>query len=240
MRVNKDFWLFNRPIAHRGLWGGDILENSLPAYQNAVDKGFPIEIDLYSSKDGVLFSFHDDTLVRMTGAEGKIFDKTAKELKQLRLSGSEHQIPTFDEILELVDGKVPLLIELKDQPNLNYVQIVVDRLKSYTGEFALQSFNPLLIKKVKKLAPEFIRGILGSNLKIDILPAYKKFVVKNMPLNFLIKPDFISYDYTCLPLKRRLKKRYPVITWTLTNQQAADKIKPYALNIIFEHFIPKW
>lgn len=239
MRVNKDFWLFNRPIAHRGLWGENIIENSLPAYQNAVDNGYPIEIDLYSSSDGVIFSFHDDTLVRMTGAEGKIFDKTASELKNLRLSNSEYQIPTFDEVLSLVDGKVPLLIELKDQPNKNYVQTVVDRLKSYKGEFALQSFNPLLIKKVKSLAPEFVRGILGSDLKTDLLPAYKKFVVKNMPLNFLIKPDFISYDFNCLPLKRRIKKRYPVISWTLTNQNDVDKIKPYALNIIFEHFIPK-
>lgn len=240
MRVNKDFWLFNRPIAHRGLWGGNIIENSLPAYQNAVDNGYPIEIDLYSSKDGVIFSFHDDTLIRMTGADGKIFDKTAQELKNLRLSNSDDQIPTFDEVLALVDGKVPLLIELKDQPNRNYVQTVVKRLKNYKGEFALQSFNPLLIKKVKAIAPEFVRGILGSDLKTDLLPAYKKFVVKNMPLNFLIKPDFISYDYNCLPLKRRITKRYPVISWTLTTQQDADKIKPYALNVIFEHFIPKW
>ena len=240
MNYDKNYWLFNKPIAHRGLWGGDIIENSLPAYKNAVDNGYPIEIDLYSSSDGVIFSFHDDTLSRMTGADGKIFHKTASELKQLRLSGSEHQIPTFDEVLELVDGKVPLLIELKDQPNRNYVQIVVERLKNYKGEFALQSFNPLLIKKVKAFAPEFIRGILGSDLKTDLLPAYKKFVVKNMPLNFLIKPDFISYDYKCLPLKKALKKRYPVISWTLTSQQDADKIKPHALNVIFEHFIPKW
>lgn len=240
MRLNKDFWLFNRPIAHRGLWGNEIIENSLPAYQNAIDNGYPIEIDLYSSKDGVLFCFHDDTLVRMTGAYGKIFEKTAKELKQLRLSNTDYEIPTFDQVLALVDGKVPLLIELKDQPDKNYVQTVVERLKSYKGEFALQSFNPILIKKVKELAPQFIRGILGSNLKSDKLPAYKKFVVKNMPLNFIIKPDFISYDFNCLPLKKRLKKRYPVITWTLTNQQDCDKIKPFALNVIFEHFIPKW
>ncbi len=240
MRIDKDFWLLNRPIAHRGLWGGDLIENSLPAYKNAIDNGYPIEIDLYSSSDGVIFSFHDETLVRMTGANGKIFDKTAKELKELRLSGSEHQIPTFDEVLELVDGKVPLLIELKNQPDANYVETVVNRLKNYKGEFALQSFNPMLIKKVKKLAPEFIRGILGSDLKTDLLPYFKKFIVKNMPLNFLIKPDFISYDYNCLPLSKAKTKRYPVISWTLTTQQDADKIKPYAKNIIFEHFIPKW
>ena len=239
MRIDKDFWLFNKPIAHRGLWGGDILENSLPAYENAVKQGYPIEIDLYSSKDGVLFSFHDDTLVRMTGTDGKIFDKTASELKELHLLSSDCEIPTFDEILSLVDGKVPLLIELKDQPDKNYVETVVERLKNYKGEFALQSFNPILINKVRKLAPDFIRGILGSDLKTDLLPWYKKFVVKNMPLNFLIKPDFISYDYNCLPLSRAKTKRYPVIAWTLTTQQDADKIKPYAKNIIFEHFIPQ-
>lgn len=238
MRVDKDFWLFNIPIAHRGLWGEDIIENSLPAYQNAVDNGYPIEIDIYSSKDGVLFSFHDALLKRMTGADGYIFEKTFEELKALRLSNSQHKIPTFDEVLSLVKGKVPLLIEFKDQPDKNFIKTAVEKLKNYKGEFAVQSFNPLIIKQIKKLAPEFIRGILATETHAKKYSAFKRWVLKNMPFNFLIKPDFISYSFEDLPLKKSKTKNIPVITWTITDKLAAEKVKPFAKNIIFEHFIP--
>lgn len=236
MRTDKDFWLFNIPIAHRGLWGNEIIENSLPAYQKAVDNGFAIEIDLYLSKDGVLVSFHDKTLVRMTGANGYVYDKTIDELKELSLLDSNYKIPTFDEVLSLVDGKVPLLIEIKDQPDSSVVDKVVSRLKNYKGEFAIQSFNPFYINKVKKLAPEFIRGILATKTHGKDLKPLTRFVVKNMSFNFLIKPDFISYSHEDLPLKRKTKK--PFITWTVTDKQTAERIKPFVENIIFENFNP--
>lgn len=239
MRINSDFWLLNRPIAHRGLWGNDLIENSLSAYKNAVDSGYPIEIDLYSSKDGVIFSFHDVLLKRMTGADGLIYEKTAKELRALRLLDSNEKIPTFDEVLTLVDGKVPLLIELKDQPDKSYVDKVIERLKNYKGEFAIQSFNPLYIKRVKELAPEFVRGILATKTYSKALPFIKRQVIKNMLLNFLIKPDFISYSFEDLPLKKRKIRNTPLITWTITSQSDYEKVKPYVKNIIFENFIPK-
>ena len=238
MRVDKDFWLFNIPIAHRGLWGDNIIENSLPAYQNAVDNGYPIEIDIYSSKDGVLFSFHDALLKRMTGADGYIFEKTFEELKALRLSNSEHQIPTFDEVLSLVKGKIPLLIEFKDQPDKNFIKTAVEKLKNYKGDFAVQSFNPLIIKEIKKLAPEFVRGILATGTHAKKYSSFKRWVLKNMPLNFLIKPDFISYSFEDLPLKKSKTKNIPVITWTVTDKTTAENVKPFAKNIIFERFIP--
>ena len=240
MRLSKDSWLFSKPIAHRGLWGENIVENSLSAYQNAVDNGYPIEIDLYSSTDGVLFSFHDKTLKRMTGADGKIFEKDAGFIKSLYLLNSTEKIPTFDEVLSLVNGKVPLLIELKDQPDVNYVDKVVERLKKYDGEFAIQAFNPTYIKRVKNLAPKFIRGILGTNDKADCDNAFKRFIIRALPLNFLIKPDFISYRHSGLPLKKRKVKNKCVLAWTLTDQTSTDKARLNgADNIIFENFIPK-
>ena len=239
MRLSSDSWLLTKPIAHRGLWGENIVENSLSAYENAVINGYPIEIDLYSSIDGELFSFHDQNLERMTGQGGYIYQKTAKELKTLKLNGSNESIPTFNEVLSVVDGKVPLLIELKDQPDKTYVDKVVERLKSYKGEFAIQSFNPLYIKRVKKLAPFFLRGILGTKTHSKNLPFIKRQVIKNMLLSFLIKPDFISYSFEDLPLKKCKAKRLPVITWTITNENDYKRIKPYAKNIIFENFIPK-
>ena len=127
-RIPKNYWLLNRPVAHRGLWGGEIIENSLTAYRNAVEKGYPIEIDLYVTKDGKLVSFHDSTLKRMTGADGYIYEKTLAELKQLQLLGTDERIPTFDEVLEIAENKVPLLIEIKDQPDKTVVEKTVERL----------------------------------------------------------------------------------------------------------------
>ncbi len=239
MRINKDCWLNTMPIAHRGLWNENLIENSLPAYQNAVDNNFAIEIDLYLSSDGVLFSFHDKSLERMTGEEGNIFDKTASEIKALRLSNSEYSIPTFDEVLGLVDGKVPLLIEIKNQPDKTVVDKIVERLKSYNGEFAIQSFNPLYIKRVKKLAPSIIRGILGTNEKEPTESAFNNFIIKKMPLNFLIKPDFVSYNYKGLPLKKRKVKNKTVLAWTVTSEKIANNVRHFTDNIIFENFIPK-
>lgn len=239
MRFDNNFWLFTKPIAHRGLWSNEIVENSLSAYKNAVEHGYPIEIDLYSSTDGVIFSFHDDSLKRMTGEEGYIYEKTASELSALSLNGTNEKIPTFEEVLTLVNGKVPLLIELKKQPDTAYVDKVIERLKSYKGEFAIQSFNPPYIKRVKKLAPEFCRGILATTTYSKRLPFIQRHVVSKMSMNFIIKPDFISYSFEDLPLKKRKTKNIPVITWTITNTEDYQKIKPFAKNIIFEKFIPQ-
>ncbi len=238
MRIDKDFWLLNVPVAHRGLWGGEIIENSLPAYQNAVDNGFAIEIDLYLTSDDVLVSFHDKTLSRMTSADGYVYEKTHKELQSLNLLDSKYKIPTFDEVLSLVAGKVPLLIEIKDQPNKRVVEKVVNRLKKYKGDFAIQSFNPLYIYKVKKLAPHFVRGILGTATHGKNLSPLTRSIVKNLSLNFLIKPDFISYSFEDLPLKNSKVKSLPLICWTVTDRQTLEHIKPYAKNIIFENFNP--
>ena len=238
MRIDETHWLLNLPIAHRGLWGETIPENSILAYQNAVDNGYPIEIDVYLTKDLQIVSFHDVTLKRMTGADGFIYDKTLSELKELKLNGTEYSIPTLDEILDICENKTPLLIEIKNQPDKRIVDVLIERLKRYTGEFCVQSFNPLYINRVKKLAPEFIRGILATNYAPEE-KKFTQFIVKNMPLNFLIKPDFISYYHGALPLPKRKTKNKRVITWTVTDQETADRIRPYAKNIIFENFIPR-
>ena len=238
MRLNKDYWLLNKPVAHRGLWGDEIIENSITAYRNAVEKGYPIEIDVYVTKDDKLVSFHDKTLKRMTGADGFVYEKTLAELKELRLAGTDEQIPTFDEVLAICENKTPILIEIKDQPNNTVVEKVIERLKSYKGEFALQSFNPLYIKKVKKLAPQFIRGILGTH-DTKNKSAFTRLIVKKMLLNFLIKPDFISYSYKGIPKYTKKSKKIPVIAWTVTSAEIEKTVRPYINNIIFEHYIPQ-
>ena len=239
MRINKDCWLLNIPIAHRGLWGGNIVENSLPAYENAIKNGYPIEIDVYETKDGKLVSFHDASLLRITGENAYVYEKTLDELQKLSLNGSREKIPTLDQVLELCENKVPLLIELKDQPSKTFVSNVVERLKKYKGEFAFQSFNPFYLIKVKKLAPEFLRGVLATERHANEQGAITRYVLKNMSLNAFIKPDFISYSYTGLPLKKRKVKNTPVICWTVTSQTVYDSVKPFSQNVIFEEFIPR-
>jgi glycerophosphoryl diester phosphodiesterase len=238
-RLSSGHWLLSKPIAHRGLWGNGIIENSLTAYDNAAKNGYPIEIDLYMTKDNRLVCFHDVTLDRMTGEKGYIFDKTLDELNALSLNGTNEKIPTFEQVLSLCENKTPLLIELKDQPNKNLIPAVIERLKKYKGEFAIQSFNPLYINKVKKHAPEFIRGILATECHAKEKNFFIRYLLKHMNLNFLIKPDFISYSFTGLPLPKRKIRNKKIICWTIENQTDYNKIKPYAQNIIFENFIPE-
>ncbi len=237
----KAKWLSTRPIAHRGLWDENTQENSLSAYQKAVDNGYPIEIDLYSSLDGVLYSFHDKDLERMTSEKGLIYEKSSSELNSLMLKGTSEHIPTFTSVLELVNGKIPLLIEIKNQPDKLIVERVLEALKDYAGEYAIQSFNPLYINKVRKLAPEITRGLLYTSDENEFKEQSKleKFILKKMALNFLIKPHFLSCRKEEFPLSKRKAKGKIIIAWTVTCEEHFKKIKPLADNIIFEGFVPK-
>ena len=238
MRIKKDHWLKNVPIAHRGLWGGDIPENCLTAYKNAANHGYAIEIDLFPTADGDIVCFHDNTLSRMTGVNGDISSFTLQQLKKLRLNGTNETIPTLKEVLTAVNGKTPILIEFKNRKDNSYVSRAVEILKDYKGEFAVQSFNPFILRKIKKLAPEFLRGILASKTP-DTNSKIEKLVVKYMPFNFLCKPDFISYEYKGLPLKKSKLGNRALISWTVTDKSTAKIIKPLCDNIIFENFIPE-
>lgn len=225
------------PIAHRGLWGNNIPENSLLAYANAKERGFPIEIDLYKSKDGEILSVHDRNLLRLTGKDIDICLANSSTVKELRIGNSAEKIPTLKETLNLIDGKIPILIELKNQPDKSVVNSVAEILSEYKGEFAVQSFNPIFIKRFKKMSPETVTGILSTKREEDLKgeTALKKFIVKRTPLNFLVKPDFISAEQSAFPLKSKL----PALAWTIESEEEYKKIKPLATNIIFEGFIPK-
>lgn len=237
MKLPENYWLFTRPVAHRGLWGGKIIENSLSAFSAAAEKGYPVEIDLFLTTDGEIVCFHDEELYRMTGTHGKITDKTLAELKALSLLGTAEKIPTFREVLGVCRGKSPLLIEIKDQKNDYIVDKTVDILKGYDGEFALQSFNPFYLKRVRKLAPEFVCGILGTHKKER--KAITNFVLKHLPFNCSIKPDFISYHKDGLKFVKRKAKKTPVIAWTITDEKERLSLPSFVKNVIFENFIPK-
>lgn len=236
-RLSKDFWLFNRPTAHRGLWDEKLPENSLDAFEQACIYNYPIEMDVQMSSDGYLMVFHDDNLKRMTGLDADIRDTDYITLKSLRLKNTDCQIPDFDEFLRFINGRVPLVIEVKQQKYSGIEQKIVAKLKNYCGDFVVQSFDPFLMTKIKELEPSIIRGILGSDKKNN--RGWKTdFALKWLPLNRKVKPDFINYNVEGLPICRLKSNGLPIICWTVRDSVAKEKAEKYALGYVFENIRP--
>ena len=235
-------WLVETPIAHRGLHDKVSPENSLSAFSKAIEKGYAIELDVQLLSDDTVVVFHDDSLSRMTGNDGYIKFLNKEDLKVLKLAGSKEHIPTFEEVLKLVDGKAPLLIEIKNQFKVGKLeQKVIDMLKNYKGEFAIQSFNPFSLQYFKNHAPNFLRGQLSGYFKGEKLAWIKKFLLKRMSFNkSTSEPNFISYDASTLPNRfvRKFKK-LPLLAWTVRSKEEYLKVIKYCDNIIFENFIPE-
>ena len=227
--------------AHRGLHGGGIPENSLPAFEKACQKGFGIELDVQLSGDGVVVVFHDDTLNRMTGKDAKVKDLTLLELQRLSLSGTEETIPTFQDVLKLVNGRVPLLVELKGEDfNAALCAPVAELLKGYRGEYCIESFNPLLLRAMRKHLPDACYGQLYTNVCKD----RKKYSLLNilvscMTFNFLSKPDFIAYNYVyrnSLPVRltTKLYTATPFV-WTVRDREELARARQKGELSIFEN-----
>ncbi len=193
-RLPKDLSLLT-DYAHRGLYGNGVPENSLTAFRLACEKGYGSELDVQLSKDGVVMVFHDDTLTRMTGCEKKLCELTRAELDLLRLDGTDERIPTLEEVLATVDGKTPLLIELKGENlDTSLCPKLAELLCRYKGSYCLESFNPLLIKVMKKLLPGCYRGLLYTNVVRERKLSLLNVAATMMITNFLATPNFIAYD----------------------------------------------
>lgn len=235
-------WLVETPIAHRGYHTKNIPENSLAAFSKAIEKGYAIELDVKMLADGTLVVFHDESLARMTGNDGYVKYLNKEDLKALTLKGSKEHIPTFQEVLDLVDGKVPILVELKNyfKPG-KYEQAVIDTLKKYKGEFAVQSFNPYSLGYIKEHAPNFIRGQLSSYFKGEKLSWLKKAVLRSMRFNKRVsEPHFINYDASTLPNRYvRKYKNLPLIAHVVRSNEEYRRVVKYCDNIIFEKFDPE-
>ncbi|MBE6614164.1 MAG: glycerophosphodiester phosphodiesterase [Ruminococcaceae bacterium] len=229
--------------AHRGLYGGDVPENSLKAFENAVNAGYGIELDVQLSCDGEVVVFHDATLDRMTGVHGKVIDYTLAQLKTMELDGSEHRIPTLREVLALVDGKVPLLVELKGESTDTSVCPAADEiLREYSGSYLIESFNPLLLRWYKKNHPDVLRGQLTTNLSKGLGKNMRNRLLDSMILNLVTRPDFLAYDIRC-------PKRFPVrlctglfhanrFVWTVRDRDEYSKSEALDAFAIFENFCP--
>ena len=232
-------------FAHRGLHGDKIAENSMSAFKAAIDAGFGIELDVRLSSDGELVVFHDNNLDRVTNAEGIVAEKTLAELSLIKLSGTEDTIPSFKDVLELVDGKVPLLVEIKEEVGEYAVtEKTVEVLKGYGGEFIIESFNPLALARVKKLMPEAIRGVLAMAYHKDkSLKGISYFLAERLMLNVICRPDFVAYNYVDYKnLSMRIaRKLFGATTVAWTVKSAEDEALAYKHgfdSVIFEDYNP--
>lgn len=232
-------WLFNTPIAHRGLWDVDNPENSLGAYQKAIDGGYNIEIDVHLLPDGDFAVFHDGNLVRVCGEEIKINALKGNELHEHKLLNkngetTEFYIPTLQEVLDLVNGRVGLLIEMKDFTNSKGAcEKLYNYLKNYEGNYAIQSFGGPALAWWRKNTKDIPIGILSFKGANVMLPCWKHSV----------NPDFHAFDIKGLPdwyVKRRQKKGIMVLSWTIRTQELFEKCMKVGVdNVIFETIRPK-
>ena len=242
---DKISWIKETPIAHRGLHTKDIPENSLSAFENALKNNYAIELDVQFTKDKEVVVFHDENLKRITNDTRNIEDVNYDELKNLRLDNTNEIIPTLEEVLELVDSKVAILIEIKDCKD--YIELsekTYEILKGYEGNYAIQSFNPFILEWYKNNASEVVRGQLSGTFTegSESLNSFEKFALKNMLLNFKSKPNYIGYDLEGIPkskLESLRKKGVPIIVWTVKNKEDMEKAYKYSDNITFENFLPK-
>ncbi|MCR5203111.1 MAG: glycerophosphodiester phosphodiesterase [Lachnospiraceae bacterium] len=234
-------------VAHRGLFDNksSAPENTIPAFKNAVEKGYPIELDVQLTVDNKLIVFHDDNMQRVCGIDHIIYKNTFEEIRKYNILESEEKIPLFSEVLEAVDGKVPLLIEIKSAGNcINTAKALSKELENYDGIYAVESFNPLAVGWYKKHHPEILRGQLSTNFYRNKMPVnpVMGFFLSNMVFNFISKPDFIAfnYKYTDYPSYRIIKSLYkPLLAcWTVRNKKVLRKVKKDFDMFIFDSFEP--
>ena len=233
--------------AHRGLHDHSKPENSMAAFRSALNHGYGIELDVHLLKDGNLAVFHDAKLKRMTGKEGYIEDLETQDLWQYNLKDTPQVIPTFKEVLDLYDGKAPLIVELKVERN-NQAQLceaVCKMLDNYKGLYCLESFDPRAVNWLKKNRPDLIRGQLTENFfksKSSVLPWHLKLMLTCQMFNFLNLPDFVAYKFAdrkrfSNTLVRKLWGAGRV-AWTIQSQEDFNTAKKEGWIPIFEGFIP--
>lgn len=232
--------------AHRGLHSKGIPENSLAAFEAAKNAGYGVELDVHLTADGVPVVIHDSTLDRVTGEGGTVEDMTLEQLSPFRLEGTDQPIPTLSQVLQLFEGKVPMIVELKPYRSNHgkLAETVCDMLTHYQGIYCLESFDPRCLMWLKKHRPDLIRGQLTENYFAENrpkMPAILKWILTHNIENFLTKPDFIAYRYedrTCTATNRICMKRMTGVSWTLTSQEDFDRAVAEGWVPIFEGFHP--
>ena len=231
-------WIIERPITHRGFHNREEgrIENSLSAFQAAIDAGFAIECDLQVSSTGEPVVFHDPVLGRLAGIDGNVRDKTPSELGKINLLGTTDPIATLSKHLELVDGRVPLVLELKGVKgqDAGFVEGVADAVKGYKGQFCVMSFDHWICAQFKPLLPDIPRGLTaeGDDTTYDV----------HMKAMIDYDLQFVSYGVNDLPnrfVKEMRELKLPIVTWTVRDEPTRQKTIEFADQMTFEGFDPR-
>lgn len=236
---------YHRNIAHRGLHTKDkkVPENSIPAFRRAVKSNYGIELDIQFSKDFQVVVFHDDTLDRVCGVSGRVDEFTYDELKQMRLCNTGETIPLFSDILSLVDGQVPLIVELKTgRNNQRLCETAHNMLSAYHGDFCIESFDPTIVYWFRKHAPKILRGQLSApyHRLIKELDSFKAYGLSRCICNFLSRPNFIAYEKLPKPITVKLAEALGAmrVVWTVRGKDDYKLIESKNDTVIFEHYHP--
>lgn len=209
-------------IAHRGVHNFQIPENTLPAFVKSMDKNYIIELDIHILSDNAIVVYHDHNLKKLTGVNKVIETLSYAQLSKIKID-KKYTIPTLEQVMHIVDGKVPIIIEVKDvDNNFKFEEELVKLLDNYKGEFAIQSMNPFVIDWFYKNRKNYVIGlIIFNDLNYNILKKYTK------------KIDFISVYKKQLPFKSNLL----TLAWTIRNEKEYKKYKDLCDNLICENIL---
>ena len=244
-KKTEEFFAEQKFFAHRGLHGGGVPENSLSAFDLACKEGYGIEFDVHITADEKLVVFHDDTLLRMCGVDEKTEGKTLAELQALTLAGTNEHIPSLEETLNLINGRAPLIIEIKGEKinDPRVCELTAKMLEGYHGKWCMESFNPFYVKWWRKNVPNSVRGQLSCKMKNGkkFIQKAKDFLLTNMLLSFLARPNFVAYDVNAAnEISFRLSRTlggYPV-AWTVRSEEDRKNTEGKFKAIIFENIKP--
>lgn len=231
------------PLAHRGLHDELLAENSLGAFKAAVEHGYGMELDVHIIKDGTIVVVHDNALKRVTGFEVNVEDLSGDQLSQYPLSVGKEAIPTLHQLLDMVAGRVPVLIELKvtgdfDPKNPKLPEGVLKVLEGYPNpeKIAIQSFNPYVMRWLHDHEAPFMLGQLASP-HLEGQSKFVEWLFGTLNVLKISKADFIAFDVLYLPSRfvaRKKKKGYPVLTWTVDSPEKLALARKTTDNVIFE------
>lgn len=249
-RSKPDFSGFDRAFyAHRGLFDNESLnhpENSYCAFELAIKKNYGIELDVQITKDFVPVVFHDATLKRACFVDKKINELTYEELRQYKLFQSNACIPKFSEVMDLIHGQVPVIVEIKMyEDNSRVNELAMQVLDSYQGVYCMESFHPKSLRWFRKNRPMVLRGQLSANFIHGKEPGNKirYFTWQNLLWNFLTKPDFVAFNYKekdmlSVKICRKLYKE-TMFAWTIRSKEAYQEAKGSFDYFIFDSVVPE-
>jgi len=229
-------------IAHRGMFDTEkgVPENTMAAFRLAVENGYGIETDVHLTRDGEVVICHDGNMKRTYGIDMVIEEHTLRELRECRAIGNGERIPLFSEFLALVDGRVPLVIELKgEKKDAPLAEAVAKYLRNYKGVYCVESFNPFLVRAFAKAMPEVPRGYLTTRFFTEGRRTLPYWMAQCLLFNFLFRPDFIAYEHVGagrLPLTLVCGLLgCHAVTWTVRTKQELEAAKPHFDTLICEN-----